>query len=89
MTIDIAVTLLREAIYTIFIVSIPILGITLIVGLLISIFQAATSINEMTMTYVPKIIVVAIIGIITLPWMLDILVGFTRNLFDLLPTMVK
>ena len=89
MTIDIAVTLLRESIYTIFIVAIPILGITLLIGLLISIFQAATSINEMTMTYVPKIIVVAIIGIITLPWMLDILVGFTKNLFDLLPTMVK
>jgi len=89
MTIDIAVTVLREAIYTIFVVAIPILGITLLVGLLISIFQAATSINEMTMTYVPKIIVVAIIGIITLPWMLDILVDFTRNIFDLLPTMIK
>lgn len=89
MTIDIAVTLLREAIYTIFVVSIPILGVALAVGLLISIFQAATSINEMTMTYVPKIIVVAIVGIITLPWMLDILVDFARNIFNLLPTMVK
>jgi len=89
MTIDIAVTLLRESIYTIFIVAVPILGITLVVGLLISIFQAATSINEMTMTYVPKIIVVGIIGIITLPWMLDILVDFTRNIFNLLPTMIK
>lgn len=89
MTIDIAVTLLRESIYTIFVVSVPILGITLIVGLLISIFQAATSINEMTMTYVPKIIVVGIIGIIMLPWILDILVGFTKNIFNLLPTMIK
>jgi len=89
MTIDIAVTVLRDAIYTIFVVAIPILGITLLVGLLISIFQAATSINEMTMTYVPKIIVVAIIGIITLPWMLDILVDFTKNIFDLLPTMIR
>ena len=89
MTIDMAVTVLRDAIYTIFVVAIPILGITLLVGLLISIFQAATSINEMTMTYVPKIIVVAIIGIITLPWMLDILVDFTKNIFDLLPTMIR
>ena len=89
MTVDIAITILREAIYTIFIVAIPILGVALLIGLLISIFQAATSINEMTMTYVPKIIVVAIVGVITLPWILDILIGFTKNIFDLLPTMIK
>jgi flagellar biosynthetic protein FliQ len=89
MTEELAISLLREATYTIFIVSAPILGVTLVVGLIISIFQAATSINEMTMTYVPKIIMVAIVGIITLPWMLDILIGFTKNIFNILPTLVK
>lgn len=89
MTEEMAITLLREATYTIFIVAAPILGTTLIVGLIISIFQAATSINEMTMTYVPKIIVVAIVGIITLPWMLDILISFTKNIFDILPNLAK
>ncbi len=89
MTEEMAITLLREATYTIFLVSAPILGVTLIVGLIISIFQAATSINEMTMTYVPKIIVVAIVGIITLPWMLDILISFTKNIFNILPNLAK
>jgi len=89
MTEEMAISILREATYTIFIVSAPILGTTLIIGLFISIFQAATSINEMTMTYVPKIIVVAIVGIITLPWMLDILIGFTKNIFNLLPTLTR
>jgi flagellar biosynthesis protein FliQ len=89
MTEEMAITLLREATYTIFIVSAPILGVTLLVGLIISIFQAATSINEMTMTYVPKIIIVAIVGIITLPWMLDILIGFTKNIFNIMPVLAK
>jgi flagellar biosynthesis protein FliQ len=88
MTEQVAVDLLRDAIYTTFIVSAPILGITLLVGLLISIFQAATSINEMTMTYVPKIIIVAIVGILTLPWILDILTNFMKNLFYMIPNII-
>jgi flagellar biosynthesis protein FliQ len=89
MTEQLAVNILREAVWTIFLVSAPILGLTLIIGLLISIFQAATSINEMTMTYVPKIIIVAIVGILTLPWMLDILVNFAKNIFNIIPTLTK
>lgn len=89
MTEQLAVNILREAVWTIFLVSAPILGLTLIIGLLISIFQAATSINEMTMTYVPKIIIVAIVGILTLPWMLDMLVNFTKNIFNIIPTLTK
>jgi flagellar biosynthesis protein FliQ len=88
MTEQIAVNIIREAIYTTFIVSAPILGITLIIGLLISIFQAATSINEMTMTYVPKIIVVSVVGVFVLPWMLDILLSFIRNLFNMIPNII-
>jgi flagellar biosynthetic protein FliQ len=88
MTEQVAIDILRDAVYTIFIVSAPILGITLIIGLIISIFQAATSINEMTMTYVPKIIVVAIVGILTLPWMLDILINFLKNLFNMIPKII-
>jgi flagellar biosynthesis protein FliQ len=89
MTEQIAINIIREAIYTTFVVSAPILGITLIIGLIISIFQAATSINEMTMTYVPKIIVVAVVGIFVLPWMLDILINFMRNLFNMIPALLR
>lgn len=88
MTEQFAINIIRDAIYTTFVVSAPILGITLIIGLLISIFQAATSINEMTMTYVPKIIVVALVGIFVLPWMLDILVNFMKNIFIMIPTII-
>jgi flagellar biosynthesis protein FliQ len=89
MTEQLAVNVLREAVWTIFLVSAPILGLTLIIGLLISIFQAATSINEMTMTYVPKIIIVAIVGILTLPWMLEMLMNFAKNIFNIIPTLTK
>jgi flagellar biosynthetic protein FliQ len=85
MTEEFILHLAKEVFYTVLMVSAPILGVTLIVGLIISIFQAATSIQEMTLTFVPKIIVVAIVVILTLPWMLDTLVSFTTNLFNMIP----
>jgi len=86
MTEEFVIHIAREVFYIALLVSAPILGLSLVVGLIISIFQAATSINEMTLTFVPKIIVVAIVAILTLPWMLDVVVSFTVNLFNMIPT---
>jgi flagellar biosynthetic protein FliQ len=54
----------------------------MIVGLTISIFQAATQVNEMTMTFVPKIITVFIVLVLSLPWAINQLTGFTTAMFD-------
>jgi flagellar biosynthetic protein FliQ len=77
----------REAFYTALLVSAPVLLASMLVGLVISVFQAATSVQEFTLTFVPKIVVVAIIVVLALPWMIDVIVGFTLNLFGQIPTL--
>jgi flagellar biosynthetic protein FliQ len=77
----------REALYTALLVSAPLLVVSLLVGLLISIFQAATSIQEITLTFVPKLIVIAIVAVLTLPWMIDVIVSFTTGLFNNIPSL--
>jgi flagellar biosynthetic protein FliQ len=87
MTEDFVVNLFREAFYTTLLISAPILVSSLVVGLLISVFQAATSIQEFTLTFVPKVVVAAIVLILTLPWMIEVLLSFTINLFSQIPTL--
>jgi flagellar biosynthetic protein FliQ len=67
------------------IVAAPILVVSLIVGLVISVLQAATSVQEVTLTFVPKIIAIAIVLVLTLPWMMDIMTTFTIDLFSQIP----
>ena len=81
--------LLREAFYTVFLLAGPILVVTMVVGLIISIFQAATSIQEMTLTFVPKALIVAVVLIMTLPWMFDIMISFTTEIFTQIPSIIK
>jgi flagellar biosynthetic protein FliQ len=64
------------------------LGFGLAIGLVISIFQAVTQINEMTLTFVPKILAVAAALLIFLPWMISTLTDFGRHMFGLIPTLV-
>lgn len=87
MTEQFVVYLFREAFFTTLLVSAPMLILSLVVGLGIAIFQAATSIQEITLTFVPKIILVAIVAVLTLPWMMDIMVSFTVSLFNQIPMM--
>jgi flagellar biosynthesis protein FliQ len=87
MTQDYIVHLFREAFYTLMIVSMPTLLVSLIVGLVISVFQAATSIQEATLTFVPKMIIMAVIIVLTLPWILDVMMSFTTNLFSQIPAL--
>lgn len=67
-------------------ISLPMLLAGLIVGLLVSIFQATTQINEMTLTFVPKIFAVILVLIFTLPWMLHTLLDYTQKIFNLIPS---
>ncbi|MCK9479805.1 MAG: flagellar biosynthesis protein FliQ [Firmicutes bacterium] len=76
------ITIIQQALYTILIVSAPMLGVALLIGLVVSVFQAATQINEQTLAFVPKIIGVFAALIIFGPWMLNKLMDFSVRLFD-------
>lgn len=69
--------------------SAPILIVSLVIGLLISIFQATTQINDQSMVFVPKIIGVLVTILVIGPWMMNMLVDFTNNLFMQINTLVK
>jgi len=71
-----------DAIKTAVSISAPMLLAGLAVGLLVSIFQAATSINEMTLTFIPKMLAVAAALIFFFPWMMQTMIVFTTNLFE-------
>ncbi|ALW07078.1 TPA: flagellar biosynthesis protein FliQ [Campylobacter jejuni] len=69
--------------------SLPMLLSGLIAGLVISIFQATTQINEMTLSFVPKIILVVVILIFLMPWMTTTMIDFTENILNQIPTFIK
>jgi flagellar biosynthetic protein FliQ len=75
------IRILREALMTTMLVSAPILGIGMVVGLIISIFQTTTSIQEQTLTFVPKIIASFAAVIIFAAWIIHTLVTYTKNIF--------
>ena len=89
MNIDLVIEILSESFFTVLLILLPILGAGLIVGVIISVFQAATSIQETTLTFVPKIIVTAIAIIVALPFITDKLITFTHKIFNLITTVVK
>jgi len=78
--------LAKEALLTALMVGGPILGVCLLVGLLVSIFQAMTQIQEQTLTFIPKILAIIAVMLLLGPWMLNVLTGYTGNLFNQLAT---
>jgi flagellar biosynthesis protein FliQ len=86
---DLVLEIFRSSMKTAILVMSPILLVTMIVGLVVSIFQAATQIHEMTLTFVPKILAVVICLLVLFPWMLNQLMSFTINLFSNLPLYVR
>ena len=68
--------------------SMPMLMVGLLAGLAISIFQATTQINEMTLSFVPKIILVIIVAIFTMPWMMNMMIEFTHKIITMIPTFI-
>ncbi len=81
MTQDFIVGVCTQAIYLVLLLVSPILLVTLIIGVLVGIFQAVTSIQEMTLTFIPKILAAVLVLIITFPWLLNKLMDFTRLIF--------
>lgn len=78
---NMVIGIIKDAIQTGLIVAAPILLVSIVVGLIISIFQATTQIQEQTLTFVPKLVAIAVIGILTGSWMLHQLVSFTERIF--------
>jgi len=89
MTEELIIEVIKDAFYTSFVILLPILGVSLIVGITISIFQAATSIQETTLTFVPKILITAVVIIFMLPWMMDKMIAITLRMFNIFITVVK
>jgi flagellar biosynthetic protein FliQ len=88
MTIETVTEIGRQAIETAILVSAPILGLSLIVGLLVSTFQAMTQINEATLTFVPKVLAVFAATLLFLPWMMGVLIAFMTHIITSIPTLI-
>ncbi|MFQ5498862.1 MAG: flagellar biosynthesis protein FliQ [Candidatus Zixiibacteriota bacterium] len=88
MTPQMVVSIGREALVLTLMVAAPLLIAGLVVGLVVSIFQAITQINEMTLVFVPKILAVALALLIFLPWIINMLTDFARHMFDLIPQII-
>ncbi|MFN7727578.1 MAG: flagellar biosynthesis protein FliQ [Bdellovibrio sp.] len=89
MTEELIIKLGQDALKVTAMLSAPILISTLVIGLVVSIFQALTQINEATLTFIPKIIVVVLVIILSGPWMMDVMSVYTVNLFESISTMVR
>jgi flagellar biosynthesis protein FliQ len=88
MTPEEVVTVGRHALEMTLMLAAPLLLTALAVGLIVGIFQAATQINEMTLSFIPKLLAMAAVLALTGPWMLRNLVEYTRNLIESIPSMV-
>jgi flagellar biosynthetic protein FliQ len=89
MTQEFVVNMGRQAIELTLMLSAPMLGFGLLVGLVVSIFQAVTQIQEMTLTFIPKILAVMLAMILFMPWMLQIILSFTAGILMDIPNYVQ
>ncbi len=88
MTPETVMTIGRHALEITLLLAAPLLLTALVVGLLVGVFQAATQINEMTLSFIPKLLAMAAMLVIAGPWMLRTLVEYTRELFESIPGMI-
>ena len=86
---EFAVEVVNQAIKVTLLLSAPMLVGALVVGVLISIFQAVTQINEQTLSFIPKILVIIAALVIFSPWMMETLVTFTQDLFTSIPELIR
>ena len=89
MTPELVVNFAKDALSLTILVAMPMLGLGLLVGLTVSVFQATTSIQEMTLTFVPKILAVLLGLLYFAPWMLEKLVTFTESVFQNIPLYIR
>ena len=88
MTPETVVNLVRQALEVSILVSTPLLLTALVTGLVVSVFQAATRINEMTLSFIPKLLAIFAVMVLAGPWMLSIMVDFTRRLIESIPGLI-
>ena len=83
------ITLGQQALWVTMMIASPLLLSALGVGLLVGMFQAATQINEMTMSFIPKLLVLVAALVIAGPWMLGVIVNYTRQLMEQIPSLIS
>lgn len=88
MTPELVIDLGQQALKVVSLISAPLLLSALIIGLIIGMFQAATSINEQTLSFIPKLIILVAALFLAGPWMLHLLISFTRNLYESIPGLI-
>jgi flagellar biosynthetic protein FliQ len=89
MTPDTVMSVGTHALETTLLLAAPMLLVALVVGLLVGVFQAATQINEMTLSFIPKLLAMTAALAISGPWMLKILVSYTRELIESIPSLIR
>ena len=89
MTPEFVVGFARQAIELALMISLPMLGIGLIVGVAVSIVQAATQIQEMTLSFIPKIVSIFVALLLSFPWIMDKMITFTQNVFLNIPNYIS
>jgi flagellar biosynthetic protein FliQ len=85
---EMVMTIGKQALYVTAMLGAPLLLSALVVGLAVSIIQAATQINEMTLAFIPKLLALIAVVYVAGPWMLTLIVGYTRRLFETIPTLI-
>ena len=88
MTPEVVLNITQQALELTLLVSAPMLGAALVTGLLVSVFQAATQINEMTLSFIPKLLVLVLVLVLAGPWMLRMMTDYMRVLFSSIPTLI-
>jgi flagellar biosynthesis protein FliQ len=86
---DIVMTVGSRALEITLMLAAPLLLVALVTGLIVDAFQAATQINEMTLSFIPKLIAMAVTLVVAGPWMLKVLVSYTRELFESIPGLIN
>jgi flagellar biosynthetic protein FliQ len=86
---NVAIDIGRQALWITLIVSAPMLLAGLVMGFVIGIFQAVTQIHEMTLTFIPKILVMVLVFLALMPWMLIKLIDYSMSLFNMIPTIMR
>lgn len=89
MTPEFVIGFTRQAIELTLMAALPTLGVGLIVGVVVSIIQAATQIQEMTLSFIPKIVSIFVVVLISFPWVMDKMTSFTTDLFTQLPQYIR
>jgi flagellar biosynthetic protein FliQ len=89
MTPEMVMTVGQRALEMTLLLAAPLLLVALVTGLIVGAFQAATQINEMTLSFIPKLMATAVCLVIAGPWMLKLIVGYTRELFESIPSLIN